>query len=51
LMTQQSRLLEELEKMQIEVRVRESRNVTSQLNQVSIQYDLYKRIKDKGMVE
>jgi len=32
--------------MQVEVRVRESRNVTSQLNQVRIQYDPYERIKE-----
>jgi len=46
LRTQQSRLLNDLEEMQIEVRVKESENATSQLNQVSIQYDLYEWIKE-----
>ena len=32
--------------MQIVVRVKETRNVKSQLNQVSIQYDLYEWIKE-----
>jgi len=39
-------LLKELEKMQIEVRVRESESVSIQLNQVSILYDLYEQIKE-----
>ena len=45
-MTHQPRLLKELEEMQIEVKVKESRNVINQLNKVSIHYDLYKRVKE-----
>ena len=45
LITRQPRLLKNLKGMQIEIRVKKVRNVPSQLNQVSIQYDLYERIK------
>ena len=41
----QSRLLRDLEEMQIEVRFRNSSNLISRLNQVSIHFDLYNKIK------
>jgi len=46
LMTQQSRLLKELERMQLEVRIKGPGIVISWVNQVSIQYNLYDRIKE-----
>jgi len=45
-MTCQTRLLRDLEEMQIEVRVTDSPNVRSQLNQVSVQFNLYDKIKE-----
>ena len=45
LITRQVRILRDLEKMQIEVRVIDSSNTKYQLNQVSIQFDLYDKIK------
>ena len=44
--TRQTRLLSDLEEMQVEVRVTDSPNVMNQLNQVIIQFDLYDRIKE-----
>jgi len=46
LKTQQSILLGELERIQLNVQVRELGLVISWANQVSIQYDLYDRIKE-----
>ena len=45
-MTCQTRLLRDLEEMKTEVRVTDSFNVRSQLNQVSVQFNLYDKIKD-----
>jgi len=33
--------------MQLKVRVKEPENVTSRVNQVSVQYDMYERIKER----
>ena len=46
LITRQTRLLRDLEKMQVEVRVIDPSNAKYQLNQVSIQFDLYDKIKE-----
>jgi len=46
LITRQTRLLRDLEEMQVEVRVIEPSNAKYQLNQVSIQFDLYDKIKE-----
>ena len=46
IITQQPKLMRELEKIQLEVRIRGPGDVTSWANQVSIQYDLYDRIKE-----
>ena len=46
LITQQPKLLKELEGMQLEVRIKKPGEVTSRVNQVSVQYDLYERIKE-----
>jgi len=45
LITQPPNLLKDSERMQLEVRVKEPTNVLNQLNQVSVQFDLYERIK------
>ena len=42
IITHQLRFMRELEKMQLEVRIREPGEVTSWVNQVSVQYDLYR---------
>ena len=46
LMTRQARILRDLEEMQIEVRVIDSSHSEYQLNQVSIQINLYDKIKE-----
>ena len=46
IITYQLKLMRELEKMQLEVRIRGPGEVTSWVNQVSVQYDLYDRIKE-----
>ena len=46
LITQQSRLLTELERTQLEVQIKGLGTLTSRVNQVSVQYDLYDRIKE-----
>ena len=46
LITRQARMLRDLEEMQIEVRVIDPSNTKYQLNQVSIQFDLYDKIKE-----
>jgi len=46
IITHQLRSMRELEKMQLEVRIRGLGEVTSWVNQVSFQYDLYDRIKE-----
>ena len=46
LITEQPNLLKDLERIQLEVRVKEPKNVLNQLNQVSVQFDLYERIKE-----
>ena len=46
LITHQIRLLRDLEEMQVEVRVIDPSNAKYQLNQVSIQFDLYDKIKE-----
>jgi len=46
LITRQARILRDLEEMQIEMRVIDSSNTRYQLNQVSIQFDLYDKIKE-----
>ena len=46
LITHQTRLLRDLEEMQVEVRVIDPSNAKCQLNQVSIQFDLYDKIKE-----
>jgi len=46
LITRQTRLLRDLEEMQVEVRVIDPSNAKYQLNQVSIQFDLYDKIKE-----
>ena len=46
LMTRQARILRDLEEMQIEVRVIDPSNSKHQLNQVSIQFNLYDKIKE-----
>ena len=45
LITQQSSLFKEIEKMQMEVQVKEHMMTLSQLNSVSVKFDLYERIK------
>ena len=46
LLTQKISLLKEIEKMQIEVLIKEPRWGISQVNQVSISFDLYEEIKE-----
>ena len=46
LITRQIRILRDQEEMQIEMRVIDSSNTKYQLNQVSIQFDLYDKIKE-----
>ena len=46
LITRQTRMLRDVEEMQVEVRVIDSSNTRYQLNQVSIQFDLYDKIKE-----
>ena len=46
MVTQQPRLQINLEEMQIEVRLKEPMDMLSQLNQVSIQFNLYNQIKE-----
>ena len=46
LITRQARILRDLEEMQVEVWVIDSSNTRYQLNQVSIQFDLYDKIKE-----
>ena len=46
LLTQQLSLLREIEKMQIEVLIKEPRLGISHVNQVSIRFDLYEKIKE-----
>ena len=46
LIAHQTRLLRDLEEMQVEVRVIDLSNAKYQLNQVSIQCDLYDKIKE-----
>jgi len=45
LLTQQLSLLREIEKMQIEVLIKEPRLGISHMNQISIRFDLYEKIK------
>ena len=45
LLTQQTSLLKEIEKMQVEVLMKEPMLGISQVNQVSIKFDLYEKIK------
>ena len=45
LLTQQPNLLREIEKMQIEILIKEPILGISQVNQVSIKFDLYEKIK------
>ena len=46
LLTQQTSLLKEMEKMQIEVQIKKLVMRTSQMNQVRIEFDLYDEIKE-----
>ena len=46
LMTRQARILRDLEEMLVEMRVIDPSNARNQLNQVSIQFDLYDKIKE-----
>ena len=46
LITRQTRLLRDLEEMQVELRVTDSSTARNQLNQISIQFDLYDKIKE-----
>ena len=46
LITRQTRLLRDLKEIQVEVRVIDPSNAKYQLNQVSIQFDLYDKIKE-----
>ena len=46
LITHQTRLLRDLKELQVKVRVTDSLNIMSQLNQVSIRFDSYNRIKE-----
>ena len=46
LITRQTRILRDLEEMQVEVQVIDPSNAMCQLNQVSIQFDLYDKIKE-----
>ena len=45
LLTQQTSLLKEMEKMQIEIQLKEPIIGTSQMNQVRVGFDLYDKIK------
>ena len=46
LLTGQSRLLRDLEEMQIDVRLNDSSSILSKLNQVGVRFDLYDEIKE-----
>jgi len=46
LLTQQSSLLREIEKMQMEVLIKEPLLGISQVNQIDIKFDLYEKIKE-----
>ena len=46
LLTQQSDLLREMERMQLEIQIRGPRCGMNQINQVSIGFDLYEEIKE-----
>jgi len=46
LLTWQRRLLRDLEKMQIDVRLNDYSSILSQLNQVGVRFDLYNEIKE-----
>jgi len=46
LITRQTKLLRDLEEILVEMRVIDPSNARNQLNQVSIQFDLYDKIKE-----
>ena len=51
LLTQQLRLLKYLKEMQLDVRVTDSSNITSQLNQVSVKFYLHDKINEAQQVD